>query len=141
MKKLIITIAFFSLILSMLVHAYTVPTPTNFESQPASERTWKYIDKSTAAIGSFLIAKEGRIFIEQNDHIVNFPIEELSWVDQKFVSNVLKELEAQDARLILPRPQYAQILLGPDKLIALSLLFLALGVGISSGTRFNHQNA
>lgn len=87
------------------------------------------------------MAKEGKIFIEQTDNIISIPIEELSWVDQRFVSQSLKEMEAQDSRLVLPRPKYAQLHWGANHLIALSLLFMILGVGTFSEYRFTYQNA
>lgn len=62
-------------------------------------RTWKFENKTIAAEGTFLLAKAGRVFVEKQDGVVSFPIEQLSWVDQKYVSRKLKEIEGINASL------------------------------------------
>ena len=89
MKKLAPYFLFIFLAQSTMAHVY----PTANTKQDAESRTWKFEDKSIAAEGSFLKAVEGEIFIQQANSVNSFPIEILSWVDQKHVTEQLRAKE------------------------------------------------
>lgn len=98
-------------------------------SDEARVRTWKFEDKSIAAEGTFLVAKAGKVFIEKKDAVISIPIEKLSWVDQKYVSRKLKEIEKINKQMYLTAPpkkasnasRWAQPLAG--SVLVLTLLF------------------
>ena len=78
------------------------------------------------------MAREGKIFIEQEDEVISIGIEELSWTDQKYVSQTLKEQEVTNSRLVLPRPMYAGVPLGSNALIALATILFIAGARLYS---------
>ena len=129
MKKLILTIAFFTLIAAYFAQAFAIQPEASVE-QETTDRIWQYVDRSTAATGKFIVAREGKIFIEQEDEVISVGIEELSWTDQKYVSQTLKEQEVTNSRLVLPRPMYAGIPLGANTLMALATILFIAGASL-----------
>jgi len=59
----------------------------------SQERTWKFADMTIATKGTFLLAKQGRVWIELNEGVKIIDLEELSWIDRKYVSRKLKEIQ------------------------------------------------
>lgn len=134
MKRLTILLTLFAIAQSAMAYKYHDPKAGANHSHhhtydQKQARTWKFEDKSIAAEGTFLLAKAGKVFIEKEDGVVSFPIEKLSWVDQKYVSRKLKEIEAINKELYLDQPakkannsnRWAQSLAG--SVLALALLF------------------
>jgi hypothetical protein len=99
---------------------------------PAQARTWKFEDKSIAAEGTFLLAKDGKVFIEKENDVVSFPVEKLSWIDQKYVTRKLREIEEINSQRYLDRPakkatntsQWAQMLAGLILALILAMVLI-----------------
>ncbi|GAB5527165.1 MAG: hypothetical protein Roseis2KO_50370 [Roseivirga sp.] len=108
MKRITILLALFTIAQSAMAFKYHDPKEganhSHHSYDPAQARTWKFEDKSIAAEGTFLLAKAGKVFIEKEDGVVSFPIEKLSWIDQKYVNRRLKEIEAINKELYLDQP-------------------------------------
>ncbi len=67
-------------------------------------RTWRFEDKSVAALGTFLMTKEGKVYIEKEKELVSFTITELSWIDQKYIKRKIQEISKINAPLKISIP-------------------------------------
>ncbi len=136
MKRITILLTLFVIAQSAMAYKYHDPKAganhSHHNYDPAQARTWKFEDRSIAAEGTFLMAKAGKVFIEKKDGVVSFAIEKLSWVDQKYITRKLKEIEEINSQRYLDRPakkatttsQWAQTLAG--LVLVLTLVFTAV---------------
>ncbi|MCE7991561.1 MAG: hypothetical protein HEP71_06260 [Roseivirga sp.] len=133
MKRLAILFTLFIITQAVMGYRYHDPKAGAQHSHRSGDetqtRTWKFEDKSIVAEGTFLMAKAGKVFIEKKDAVISIPIEKLSWVDQKYVSRKLREIETINKEFYLDLPakkasnasRWAQPLAGT--VLALVLLF------------------
>lgn len=93
-----------------------------------NDRTWHLADQSVAATGSFLMVKDGRIYIEQEDGFTSFSAEELSAKDQAFAQ--VKGLEIAEINEA-PSTDVAIGQLGINSLQWMAYSMLAICLGFS----------
>ena len=88
MKNILIILLLFCFNLSSQAHI-----GEHLNSQ-INSRIWYFQDKSIAIEGYFLFTKNGRVFIENKQGLVqSFEVKKLSWIDKNYVNRQLTEIE------------------------------------------------
>jgi hypothetical protein len=93
MKKLIAIITLFLSLQVVMAH----PGGHGQKNTSQNDRTWHYIDKSVAAKGTFLLTKNGKVFIETNNKVVTIETEKLLWTDRNFVERHQEHIDEVNA--------------------------------------------
>ena len=90
-----------------------------------NDRVWHLTNGSIAAAGSFLMAKEGRIYIEQETGFTSFLLQELSIADQAFAQTKIDEIDEINAA---PTQPTAIVNLGIETIEWLVYSVLSIGL-------------